>query len=113
MGTEGLWPMLLGFTVLPAIVQCIGLIFCPESPRFLLINKMEEEKAQAGKNLSQKGRAVSWLPACTELEWEARTDPGAWGGLGCNSQRASGLAYLSHSLGCTSARKHEKPGIPT
>lgn len=113
MGTEGLWPMLLGFTVLPAIVQCIGLIFCPESPRFLLINKMEEEKAQAGKNSSQKGRAVSWLPACTELEWEARTDPGACGGLGCNSQRASGLAYLSHSLGCTSARKHEKPGIPT
>lgn len=105
--------MLLGFTVLPAIVQCIGLIFCPESPRFLLINKMEEEKAQAGKNLSQKGRAVSWLPACTELEWETRTDPGACGGLGCNSQRASGLAYLSHSLGCTSARKHEKPGIPT
>ncbi|KAM6097306.1 solute carrier family 2, facilitated glucose transporter member 3 isoform 3-T3 [Chlamydotis macqueenii] len=47
MGTETLWPLLLGFTVLPAILQCVALLFCPESPRFLLINKMEEEKAQA------------------------------------------------------------------
>ncbi|KAM9639305.1 solute carrier family 2, facilitated glucose transporter member 3 isoform X1 [Harpia harpyja] len=47
MGTEALWPLLLGFTVLPAILQCVALLFCPESPRFLLINKMEEEKAQA------------------------------------------------------------------
>ncbi|NXU89749.1 GTR3 protein, partial [Xiphorhynchus elegans] len=47
MGTEALWPLLLGFTVLPAVLQCAGLLFCPESPRFLLINKMEEDKAQA------------------------------------------------------------------
>ncbi|NWT41355.1 GTR3 protein, partial [Chroicocephalus maculipennis] len=47
MGTEALWPLLLGFTILPAILQCVALLFCPESPRFLLINKMEEEKAQA------------------------------------------------------------------
>uniref|UniRef100_A0A8D0EFT2 Solute carrier family 2, facilitated glucose transporter member 3 n=1 Tax=Salvator merianae TaxID=96440 RepID=A0A8D0EFT2_SALMN len=47
MGTVTLWPLLLGFTVVPAIVQCAVLPFCPESPRFLLINKMEEEKAQA------------------------------------------------------------------
>ncbi|XP_062991800.1 solute carrier family 2, facilitated glucose transporter member 3-like [Elgaria multicarinata webbii] len=47
MGTEALWPLLLGFTILPAILQCAALPFCPESPRFLLINKMEEEKAHA------------------------------------------------------------------
>ncbi|XP_010182531.1 PREDICTED: solute carrier family 2, facilitated glucose transporter member 3 [Mesitornis unicolor] len=47
MGSERLWPLLLGFTILPAILQCVALLFCPESPRFLLINKMEEEKAQA------------------------------------------------------------------
>uniref|UniRef100_A0A8C9G4D8 Solute carrier family 2, facilitated glucose transporter member 3 n=1 Tax=Pavo cristatus TaxID=9049 RepID=A0A8C9G4D8_PAVCR len=46
MGTETLWPLLLGFTILPAVLQCVALLFCPESPRFLLINKMEEEKAQ-------------------------------------------------------------------
>uniref|UniRef100_A0A8C8SD40 Major facilitator superfamily (MFS) profile domain-containing protein n=1 Tax=Pelusios castaneus TaxID=367368 RepID=A0A8C8SD40_9SAUR len=46
MGTESLWPLLLAFTIIPAILQCAALPFCPESPRFLLINKMEEEKAQ-------------------------------------------------------------------
>ncbi|XP_074050491.1 solute carrier family 2, facilitated glucose transporter member 3-like isoform X2 [Macrotis lagotis] len=46
MGTENLWPMLLGFTVIPAILQSIALPICPESPRFLLINKMEEEQAR-------------------------------------------------------------------
>ncbi|KAJ7329702.1 hypothetical protein JRQ81_015876 [Phrynocephalus forsythii] len=55
MGTETLWPLLLGFTIVPAIVQCAALPFCPESPRFLLINKMEEEKAHA---VLQKLRGV-------------------------------------------------------
>ncbi|XP_070805224.1 solute carrier family 2, facilitated glucose transporter member 3-like [Pituophis catenifer annectens] len=45
LGTEELWPVLLGFTVIPAVLQLVTLPFCPESPRFLLINKMEEEKA--------------------------------------------------------------------
>uniref|UniRef100_A0A8C2TYY5 Solute carrier family 2 member 3 n=1 Tax=Coturnix japonica TaxID=93934 RepID=A0A8C2TYY5_COTJA len=46
LGTEALWPLLLGLTIVPAVMQCVALLFCPESPRFLLINKMEEEKAQ-------------------------------------------------------------------
>ncbi|XP_066487972.1 solute carrier family 2, facilitated glucose transporter member 3-like [Tiliqua scincoides] len=46
MGTAALWPVLLGCTVVPAIVQCVALLFCPESPRFLLINKQDEERAQ-------------------------------------------------------------------
>ncbi|XP_060633977.2 solute carrier family 2, facilitated glucose transporter member 3-like [Anolis sagrei] len=46
MGTETLWPLLLGCTIVPSILQCILLPFCPESPRFLLINKKEEDKAQ-------------------------------------------------------------------
>ncbi|XP_020661441.2 solute carrier family 2, facilitated glucose transporter member 3 isoform X1 [Pogona vitticeps] len=55
MGTESLWPLLLGFIIVPAILQCAALPFCPESPRFLLINKMEEEKAHA---VLQKLRGV-------------------------------------------------------
>nr|XP_033781026.1 solute carrier family 2, facilitated glucose transporter member 3-like isoform X2 [Geotrypetes seraphini] len=46
MGTSTLWPLLLAFTIFPAIFQCIMLPFCPESPRFLLINKKKEEQAQ-------------------------------------------------------------------
>ncbi|XDA83838.1 hypothetical protein R6Z07F_013705 [Ovis aries] len=46
LGTKDLWPLLLGFTIVPAIIQCAALPFCPESPRFLLINRREEEKAK-------------------------------------------------------------------
>lgn len=49
MGSDDLWPLLLSFTFLPAVMQCILLPFCPKSPRFLLINKNEENKAKAGE----------------------------------------------------------------
>ncbi|XP_072222843.1 solute carrier family 2, facilitated glucose transporter member 1a [Leuresthes tenuis] len=45
MGNASLWPLLLSFTLLPAILQCVLLPFCPESPRYLLINCNEESKA--------------------------------------------------------------------
>ncbi|XP_043935605.1 solute carrier family 2, facilitated glucose transporter member 3-like isoform X2 [Protopterus annectens] len=45
MGSDTLWPLLLGFTIFPAILQSIALLFCPESPRFLLINKAQEDEA--------------------------------------------------------------------
>ncbi|XP_053546167.1 solute carrier family 2, facilitated glucose transporter member 1 [Bombina bombina] len=47
MGNDTLWPLLLGCIFVPALVQCITLPFCPESPRFLLINRNEEDKAKA------------------------------------------------------------------
>ncbi|XP_078507587.1 solute carrier family 2, facilitated glucose transporter member 3-like isoform X1 [Lissotriton helveticus] len=47
MGSERLWPVLVALTAFLAFIQ-IGLLpFCPESPRFLLIIKKEEERAQA------------------------------------------------------------------
>uniref|UniRef100_A0A672FNX3 Solute carrier family 2, facilitated glucose transporter member 1-like n=1 Tax=Salarias fasciatus TaxID=181472 RepID=A0A672FNX3_SALFA len=47
MGNDDLWPLLLGFTFIPAVIQCALLPLCPESPRFLLINKNEENKAKS------------------------------------------------------------------
>ncbi|XP_054472253.1 solute carrier family 2, facilitated glucose transporter member 1 [Anoplopoma fimbria] len=47
MGNEDLWPLLLGFTFIPAVIQCILLPLCPKSPRFLLINKNEENRAKS------------------------------------------------------------------
>ncbi|XP_047442791.1 solute carrier family 2, facilitated glucose transporter member 1-like [Mugil cephalus] len=47
MGNASLWPLLLSFTVLPAVLQCILLPLCPESPRYLLINCNEESKAHS------------------------------------------------------------------
>ncbi|TKS88801.1 Solute carrier family 2, facilitated glucose transporter member 1 [Collichthys lucidus] len=46
LGSRKLWPLLLALTVIPAVLQCILLPFCPESPRFLLINLKKEEQAR-------------------------------------------------------------------
>ncbi|XP_008823552.1 solute carrier family 2, facilitated glucose transporter member 3 isoform X2 [Nannospalax galili] len=46
LGSEELWPGLLGLTIIPAILQSAALPFCPESPRFLLINRREEDRAK-------------------------------------------------------------------
>ncbi|XP_056131380.1 solute carrier family 2, facilitated glucose transporter member 1-like [Lampris incognitus] len=45
MGNASLWPLLLSFTFFPAVLQCVLLPICPESPRYLLINRNEESKA--------------------------------------------------------------------
>lgn len=49
MGNDSLWPLLLGCICVPALVQSAALPFCPESPRFLLINRNEEDKAKSGE----------------------------------------------------------------
>lgn len=49
LGSQELWPLLLGLTVLPALLQSIMLLFCSESPRYLLINLQQEDKAREGK----------------------------------------------------------------
>lgn len=43
---EELWPLLLGFTIILAVLRSTALPFCPESPRFLVINRGEEESAK-------------------------------------------------------------------
>jgi len=48
LGTEQHWAMMLSLSVIPALTQYLVLPFCPESPRFLLLNRGEESKAEAG-----------------------------------------------------------------
>ncbi|KAJ7998667.1 hypothetical protein DPEC_G00207260 [Dallia pectoralis] len=70
LGNSSLWPLLLGFTFIPALAQCILLPFCPESPRFLLINRNEEHKA---KSVLKKLRGTSEVSAdMQEMKDEAR-----------------------------------------
>uniref|UniRef100_A0A665UJD2 Solute carrier family 2, facilitated glucose transporter member 1-like n=1 Tax=Echeneis naucrates TaxID=173247 RepID=A0A665UJD2_ECHNA len=49
LGNATLWPLLLGFTLLPSVLQCVLLPLCPESPRYLLINCNEESKARTSE----------------------------------------------------------------
>ncbi|XP_069753700.1 solute carrier family 2, facilitated glucose transporter member 2 isoform X2 [Narcine bancroftii] len=46
LGNDQLWPLLLGLSGSPAILQSILLIFCPESPRYLYIKLGKEEAAR-------------------------------------------------------------------
>ncbi|XP_016854501.2 solute carrier family 2, facilitated glucose transporter member 5-like isoform X1 [Anolis carolinensis] len=46
LGTEEGWPILLGLIAFPALFQMILLPFFPESPRYLLIQKGNEEEAR-------------------------------------------------------------------
>ncbi|XP_025070179.1 solute carrier family 2, facilitated glucose transporter member 3 [Alligator sinensis] len=46
MGTKTLWPLLLGFTIIPAILQCVALLFCPEKLQASLLQPGEPMRPQ-------------------------------------------------------------------
>ncbi|XP_066121276.1 solute carrier family 2, facilitated glucose transporter member 5-like isoform X1 [Saccopteryx bilineata] len=48
--TDG-WPILLGMTGIPAAIQLLLLPFFPESPRFLLVQKKDQEAARTALQL--------------------------------------------------------------
>lgn len=50
MGTEELWPYLLGFSGIPALLQVAALQFFPEAPRYLYIDKGDVEGATRGES---------------------------------------------------------------
>ncbi|XP_022602534.1 solute carrier family 2, facilitated glucose transporter member 11-like [Seriola dumerili] len=52
MGTEEMWPYLLAVSGLPAILQFVTLLFFPEAPRYLYIDKGDAEGSK---------RALQWL----------------------------------------------------
>ncbi|KAG9494085.1 hypothetical protein GDO78_001755 [Eleutherodactylus coqui] len=46
LGSKDLWPVLLGLSGVPAVIQTICLFFCPESPRYIYIKLGREEVAK-------------------------------------------------------------------
>ncbi|XP_074132171.1 solute carrier family 2, facilitated glucose transporter member 9 isoform X1 [Sminthopsis crassicaudata] len=46
LGQESLWPYLFGVIVVPASIQLVSLPFLPESPRYLLFEKHDQEGAR-------------------------------------------------------------------
>merc|ERR1712213_68648 len=61
LGTENGWPWLLTITAIPAILQVASLPFCPESPKYLLLDKDDEMAANS---------ALSWLRGTIEVHDE-------------------------------------------
>ncbi|TNN26209.1 Solute carrier family 2, facilitated glucose transporter member 1 [Liparis tanakae] len=62
--------MMLSLSVIPALTQYLVLPFCPESPRFLLINRGEESKAEAAL-LRLRGRSDEAFAELDEMKEEA------------------------------------------
>jgi SP family facilitated glucose transporter-like MFS transporter 1 len=55
LGTNKLWPFIMVIAAVPSVTQFILLQFCYESPRFLLMNRGDEQGArQALRSLRQK-----------------------------------------------------------
>ncbi|KAK1162669.1 hypothetical protein AOXY_G17571 [Acipenser oxyrinchus oxyrinchus] len=46
LGNDIMWPVLLGLSGAPSILQCVLLLICPESPRYLYIKLGKEEEAK-------------------------------------------------------------------
>ncbi|XP_068137114.1 solute carrier family 2, facilitated glucose transporter member 2 [Hyperolius riggenbachi] len=46
LGSKTLWPVLLGLSGVPAVVQTVLLFFCPESPRYVFIKLGREEHSK-------------------------------------------------------------------
>merc|ERR1712018_924199 len=61
LGTESGWPWLLAMTAVPAILQLATLPFCPESPKYLLLDKDDEHGAE---------EALQWLRGTIEVHDE-------------------------------------------
>lgn len=72
LGTATLWPLLLGITVLPALLQMVLLPLCPESPRYLyIIRNLEGPARKSELPCHPAGTCASPRPSACPL----RPDP--------------------------------------
>ncbi|XP_075303848.1 solute carrier family 2, facilitated glucose transporter member 1 [Odontesthes bonariensis] len=70
LGTEHHWAIMLSLSLIPALAQYLILPFCPESPRYLLINQGEKCKAEVAL-LRLRGRADKVFAELEEMKEEA------------------------------------------
>ncbi len=61
LGTASSWPFVLALTLIPGIVQVCVLPLCPESPKYLLMDKDDEVRAN---------ESLVWLRAKIEVHEE-------------------------------------------
>ncbi|GCB74285.1 hypothetical protein scyTo_0003374 [Scyliorhinus torazame] len=90
LANERGWPLLLGLTGVPAIVELILLPFCPESPRYMLIQKGNELGAKAALR-----RIRGWDDVDDEIE-EMRLED--------ESEKAEGHVSVMHLFSFRSLR---------
>ncbi|KAG6925338.1 solute carrier family 2, facilitated glucose transporter member 1-like [Chelydra serpentina] len=69
LGTSRWWPRMLSLSAIPAILQYLTLPFCPESPRYFLINCHEDELA--ARELQRLRGTQDILEEIEEMKQEA------------------------------------------
>lgn len=80
---DGVWRFMLAVAVLPAIVLLIGMLFMPESPRWLTSQARDDEALSVLKQVRTDERAeaeMAEVHALAEEEQQAQT--GGWADLG-------------------------------
>ncbi|KAG8201865.1 hypothetical protein JTE90_027345 [Oedothorax gibbosus] len=60
-GTEHGWPILFGLIIVPSVFMLVTLPLCPESPKYILINKGKDVAAQ---------KALTWLRGTNDVHYE-------------------------------------------
>ncbi|KAG5857882.1 hypothetical protein ANANG_G00024110 [Anguilla anguilla] len=76
LGTERYWALMFSLSLIPALLQYLILPFCPESPRYLLITRGQEEQAEAALR-RLRGNSDKVLNELKEMKEEAaRTQSG-------------------------------------
>jgi len=61
LGNDAGWPFLFGLTVIPGVLQLITLPFCPESPKYLMLDKNDNASAN---------NALVWLRGTDDVKTE-------------------------------------------
>ena len=75
LGSAENWPILVSLTAVPAVIQTVLLLFLPESPRFLILDKKDEE---AGKKALVKLRQTEDIEEeLEEIKAEADASDGS------------------------------------
>ncbi|XP_054652455.1 solute carrier family 2, facilitated glucose transporter member 1 [Dunckerocampus dactyliophorus] len=70
LGTVDHWDIMLSLSLIPALAQYLILPFCPESPRYLLINKGRQSNAESAL-LKLRGNPDRVLAELEEMKGEA------------------------------------------
>ncbi|KAM8890856.1 proton myo-inositol cotransporter-like isoform 2-T2 [Spinachia spinachia] len=110
--SRGGWRFMLGLSVLPAVLQFVGFLFLPESPRWLL-QKGRSQEARRALSRIRGGRGVDeeYDTIRTSMEEEAKEAPG--GGLVLLRMFAHGPTRRALVVGCGLQMFQQLAGINT
>ncbi|GAU87344.1 hypothetical protein RvY_00212 [Ramazzottius varieornatus] len=72
LGTATGWPILFAFSLIPAVLQLVFLLFCPDTPSYLFLDQKNEHK---GKEALKRFRTASvYETELAELEYKQKVD---------------------------------------